>query len=58
MHGVYQFITGPLAWLAFVLFFGGCLYRVFNLLYTVNKTEKFIFSYKYSNKSDFGQAQL
>jgi len=54
MHGLYQFITGPLAWVAFILFFGGCLYRFVNMLYMVNKTEKFIFSYmsvKYSFRS-------
>lgn len=45
MHGVYNFVVGPLAWAAFILFFGGCLYRLVSLLYLVNKKEAFIFSY-------------
>ena len=56
MHGFYNFVTGPLAWVAFILFFGGCLYRLISLLYLVNKTEKFIFSYMsftYSFRSIF-----
>jgi len=56
MHGFYNFVTGPLAWVAFILFFGGCLYRFISLLYLVNKTEKFIFSYMsftYSFRSIF-----
>ena len=54
MHDIYNFVCGPLAWLAFILFFGGCLYRLIGLLILVNKKEKFIFSYmslKYSLRS-------
>ena len=25
---MYQFVTGPLAWIAFIIFFVGCLYRL------------------------------
>ena len=25
---MYQFVTGPLAWLSFLIFFGGCIYRL------------------------------
>ncbi len=56
MHRIYDFVTGPLAWVAFILFFGGCLYRLISLLLLVNKKEKFIFSYmsfKYSFRSIF-----
>jgi len=56
MHGIYNFVTGPLAWMAFILFFGGCLYRLISLLYLVYKKENFIFSYmsfKYSLRSIF-----
>ena len=28
MHTLYNFVSGPLAWLAFILFIGGSLYRV------------------------------
>jgi nitrate reductase gamma subunit len=54
MHAVYSFVAGPLAWAAFILFFGGILFRLVQLLTLVNKTEKFIFTYmslKYSLRS-------
>jgi nitrate reductase gamma subunit len=54
MQAVYAFVSGPLAWLAFLVFFGGCAYRLVRLLIEVNRTEKFIFSYmswKYSLRS-------
>ena len=56
MHDIYSFVSGPLAWVAFILFIGGCLYRLISLLILVNKKEKFIFSYmswKYSLRSIF-----
>jgi nitrate reductase gamma subunit len=56
MHAIYAFVAGPLAWAAFLLFFGGLLVRVVQLLVRVNKTEKFIFTYmswKYSLRSIF-----
>ena len=54
MYDLYNFVTGPLAWIAFILFFGGILYRLITLLNLVKKTEVFIFSYmswKYSLRS-------
>jgi nitrate reductase gamma subunit len=54
MNDIYQFVSGPLTWAAFIVFFGGCLYRLISLLYLVYKKEKFIFSYmswKYSLRS-------
>ncbi len=54
MHTIYAFVAGPLAWAAFILFFGGILFRLIQMLVLVNKTEKFIFSYmslKYSLRS-------
>jgi len=45
MQSAYAFVSGPLAWLAFLVFFGGCGYRLVRLLIDVNRTEKFIFSY-------------
>jgi len=54
MHDIYNFVSGPLAWLAFIIFFGGCLYRLVSLILLVNKKEKFIFTYmswKYSLRS-------
>ncbi|MEJ2727609.1 MAG: respiratory nitrate reductase subunit gamma [Deltaproteobacteria bacterium] len=54
MNTLYQFVSGPLAWLAFILFIGGCLYRLISLMVLVHKKEKFIYSYmslKYSLRS-------
>jgi len=54
MHAIYSFVAGPLAWAAFILFFGGIIFRLVQLLVLVNKTEKFIFTYmslKYSLRS-------
>ena len=45
MHSVYNFVSGPLAWLAFILFLGGSLYRLISLLVMVHRKEKFIYSY-------------
>jgi nitrate reductase gamma subunit len=56
MHDIYNFVSGPLAWAAFIIFFGGLLYRLVNMLMLVNQKEKFIFSYmslKYSLRSIF-----
>jgi nitrate reductase gamma subunit len=54
MHEVYNFVSGPLAWLAFILFFGGCLYRLIRLILMVKDKEPFIFTYmswRYSLRS-------
>lgn len=54
MHGLYNLVSGPLAWLAFIIFIGGCLYRLITLLVLVHKKEKFIYTYmslKYSLRS-------
>ncbi|NNG00469.1 MAG: nitrate reductase [Desulfobacteraceae bacterium] len=54
MHTAYDMLTGPCAWTAFILFFGGCLYRLIKMLWLVWKKERFIFSYmslRYSLRS-------
>jgi nitrate reductase gamma subunit len=56
MHDIYSFVSGPMVWIAFVVFIVGSLYKIINLLVLVNKKEKFIFSYmslKYSLRSIF-----
>ena len=56
MREIYNFVSGPLAWLAFILFFGGCLYRLVRLFILVKEKEPFIFTYmswKYSLRSIF-----
>ena len=54
MYTVYNIVAGPLAWVAFILFFGGIFFRLVRLLVLARKTEKFIFTYmslKYSLRS-------
>ncbi len=56
MHDLYNFVTGPLVWAAFIVFIAGSLYRLINMFYLVNKKEKFIYTYmsfKYSFRSIF-----
>lgn len=56
MHSAYAFLTGPLAWVAFIVFFAGTLYRVTELLVLAWKKERFVFSYmslRYSLRSIF-----
>jgi nitrate reductase gamma subunit len=45
MEDVYRFVSGPLAWIAFILFFGGCLWRLIEIIVLVHRKEKFIFTY-------------
>ena len=56
MNSLYNFVSGPLAWVAFVIFIVGSLYRLIRLLMQVHKKEKFIYTYmswKYSLRSIF-----
>jgi nitrate reductase gamma subunit len=56
MHDIYQFVSGPLAWLAFTVFIVGSLYRLLHMLVLVYRKERFIFSFmswKYSLRSIF-----
>ena len=45
MLEIYEFVSGPLAWSAFIIFIGGCLYRLTSLLVLVHRKERFIYSY-------------
>lgn len=54
MHAFYEFVAGPLTWVAFSLFFAGLLLRLVRLVVQTRKSEPFIFSYmslKYSLRS-------
>jgi len=54
MNTLYNFVSGPLAWAAFLIFIGGSLYRLISLILMVHKKEKFIYTYmswKYSLRS-------
>ncbi len=45
MHSLYQFVSGPMVWIAFIVFIGGSLYKIADLIMLADKKEKFIFSY-------------
>lgn len=54
MHAIYSLLAGPLAWVAFILFFGGIIFRLVQLVMLAARTERFIFTYmslKYSLRS-------
>lgn len=54
MHSLYNLASGPLAWVAFLLFFGGSIYRIVRMLMQVAQKESFIFTYmswRYSLRS-------
>jgi nitrate reductase gamma subunit len=54
MNSLYNFVSGPLAWAAFIIFIVGSLYRLFRLIRLAHAKEKFIFTYmswKYSLRS-------
>lgn len=54
MHSLYEILNGPLLWLTFILFVGGCLFRIGQFYFQVWKKERFMFSYwsvKYSLRS-------
>jgi nitrate reductase gamma subunit len=54
MHALCRFISGPLAWVAFGLFFGGLLFQLTRTLWLVRQKEPFIFTYmslRYSLRS-------
>ena len=56
MHEIHQFVSGPLAWLAFTVFIAGSLYRLLHMFVLVHRKERFIFSimsWKYSLRSIF-----
>ncbi|MEN8212174.1 MAG: TmcC family electron transfer complex membrane anchor subunit [Thermodesulfobacteriota bacterium] len=53
-NSIYNFVSGPLVWIAFIIFIGGSIYRIRNLIILVNKKERYIYTYmslKYSLRS-------
>jgi nitrate reductase gamma subunit len=42
---VYDFIAGPMMWLAVILFVAGSVYRIGKMFYLINRRERFIYSY-------------
>jgi len=45
MHSLYNIVSGPLVWLAFIIFIGGSIYRLISLIVLVHNKEPFIYSY-------------
>jgi len=54
MHGLYNFVSGPLLWVAVILFLGGILYRLITRIIMVNKADYVVteyFSFYYGLRS-------
>ena len=54
MHDLYSFVSGPMVWVAFIVFIAGSLYKVIGLIRLAKQKEAFIFTYmswKYSFRS-------
>ena len=45
MHDIYDFVSGPLVWVSFIIFFGGSLYRLISMVLLARKKESMIFEY-------------
>ncbi len=54
MHSLYAFVSGPLVWLAFIIFIGGSIYRLVSLTLLARKKDAVVFehfSFKYAFRS-------
>lgn len=45
MHGLYSFVRGPLAWVAFAIFIIGSLYKIISMLQLAKKKDPFVYEY-------------
>ena len=45
MHAIYNFVSGPLAWVAFILFFGGILYQLISRAMLAKKKDAYVYEY-------------
>ena len=45
MHDIYSFVTGPLVWVSFIIFIGGCLYRFISMAVLAKKKDPMVYSY-------------
>jgi nitrate reductase gamma subunit len=45
MHAIYNFVSGPLAWVAFILFFGGILYQLISRAVLAKKKDPYVYEY-------------
>ncbi len=45
MHSLYSFVSGPLVWVAFIIFFGGSLYRLVSMAILAKKKDSAVYEY-------------
>ncbi len=45
MHDLYGFVSGPMVWIAFIVFIGGSIFRLVQLFSLARRKEAFIFTY-------------
>jgi len=56
MHAVYNFVSGPLVWVSFILFFGGSIWRIVSMVRMAKKTDPVVYQFwslKYALRSIF-----
>ena len=45
MHDIYNFVSGPLVWVCFIIFFAGCMYRLISMAVLARKKDVFVYEY-------------
>jgi len=45
MHEIYDFVSGPLVWVSFIIFFGGSLYRLISMAVLAKKKDVIVYEY-------------
>ena len=56
MHAIYNFVSGPLVWVSFIIFIGGSLYKLISMAVLAKKKDPMVFVYmdmKYAFRSIF-----
>ena len=45
MHGIYNFVVGPLAWAAFIIFVGGSIYKLWSMYSMTKKRDAIVLAF-------------
>jgi len=45
MHALYQFVSGPLVWISFIVFIAGSIYRIASMALLARKKDPMVFAY-------------
>jgi nitrate reductase gamma subunit len=56
MYDIYNFVSGPLVWVSFILFTGGCIYRFISMAALAKKKDPVVYEYmslRYALRSIF-----